>query len=315
MVITYSEIIEYLNDTKTNYYVDNIVSLSSDNKFNFASTKNVIKNGFYYIERGFDYFINEISNSIVLTNSKTLKSENNTIIYLEKPQLVHYKLASIREEPIKSGIHVTAIVSDKSKISKSAYIGPFCIIEECEIGENVQLLSNIRVNNNTVIKKGTVIESNCVIGARGMAWIWDESGNRIMQPQTGGVIIEENCLIGTDVSIVRGSLTENTQIGNHTVIAHGTKIGHGSNIGTYVHIANNVSLAGNAKIGDRTFLGSACVVSSNVEIASNCLVGAGAVVSHNMLQEYATIVGVPARIIKVNNFENKPKGAPKPFKK
>ncbi|HMT27869.1 MAG TPA: DapH/DapD/GlmU-related protein, partial [Bacteroidia bacterium] len=152
------------------------------------------------------------------------------------------------------------------------------------------------------------------IGARGMAWIWDEDGERVMQPQTGGVIIEEDCILGTGIAIVRGSLSENTIIGKGTVMAHGTKIGHGCVVGQHVHFANNVSLAGNAILGDRVFLGSGCVVSSNVKIGEGCIVGAGAVVHKSIEENYCTVAGVPATIIKRNNFESKPKGAPRPFR-
>jgi len=78
-------------------------------------------------------------------------------------------------------------------------------------------------------------------------------------------------------------------------------------------MANNVSLAGNAEIGERTFLGSASVVSSNIKITKNCIVGAGAVVTKSVTQEYATLAGIPAEIIKIDNYKNKPKGVPKPF--
>jgi len=171
------------------------------------------------------------------------------------------------------------------------------------------------IEDNVILKKNSFIDSNSVIGAAGLAWIWDSNGNRIIQPQLGGVIIGEDCILATDVTIVRGSLSENTNIGTGTVIAHGTKIGHGSIINDHVHIANNVSIAGNANVGERCFLGSACVISSNITIADNCIVGAGAVVAKNVTENYVTLAGVPAKIIKRSNYEDKPKGAPKPFKK
>ncbi len=81
-----------------------------------------------------------------------------------------------------------------------------------------------------------------------------------------------------------------------------------------MHMANNVSLAGNAHIGTRTFLGSACVISSNVRIAANCIVGAGAVVNKSNDIAFATLVGVPAKILEKDNYLKKSKGVPKPYK-
>jgi UDP-3-O-[3-hydroxymyristoyl] glucosamine N-acyltransferase len=170
------------------------------------------------------------------------------------------------------------------------------------------------VYKNTTIKSGCFIDSNSCIGPSGLAWIWDDNGNRIIQPQLGGVIIEKNCHIGTDVSITKGSLSENTIIGENTLIAHGTKIGHGCKVSKHVHMANNVSLAGNAVIGERVFLGSASIVSSNISVPNNSIVGAGTLVNKKFEEEYVTLVGVPAKILKANNYNHKPNGAPKPFK-
>ncbi|MBL0339983.1 MAG: hypothetical protein IPP71_03135 [Bacteroidetes bacterium] len=61
-------------------------------------------------------------------------------------------------------------------------------------------------------------------------------------------------------------------------------------------------------------MGSGCVVSSNVKIGEGCIVGAGAVVHKSIEENYCTVAGVPATIIKRNNFESKPKGAPRPFR-
>ncbi len=315
MKISHSRIIDFLKGNDIKFEEITASNFAVEQEYTFASTKNPIAKGFYFISKEYLATAKNVSESIILTDGEKsdIKDIKNSYILVENPQLVHYKLAALFTNQNKMGIHETAIISKEAKISQTAYIGPFCIIENCEIGDSVQLISNVTIRDNVIIKENTIIEGNSVIGARGMAWIWDTDGKRIIQPQTGGVIIGANCIIGTDISIVRGSLSENTKVGDHTIIAHGTKIGHGSNIGNHVHIANNVSLAGNAQIGDRTFLGSACVVSSNVNIAANCIVGAGAVVSKSVAVEYATLAGVPAKIIKTENYKDKPKGAPKPF--
>ncbi len=285
-----------------------------NHNFRLSSIKSIIKNGLYFLTKDYMEEASQIHESVILTDSDETPQNNNTYIIVDNPQLIHYKLSSTLEEKRKTGIHPTAIIDPDANIDSTAYIGPFCIIGKSVIERDVILQSHVIVANQVTIKTGTVIEGNSYIGARGMAWIWDEQGNRIMQPQVGGVIIEENCLLGTDITIVRGSLSENTIIGAETVIAHGSKIGHGSQVGKHVHFANNVSLAGNSVIGNRTFLGSASVVSSNVIIPAGCIVGAGAVVNKSFDEENITLAGVPAKIITKHNFENKPTGAPKPFK-
>jgi UDP-3-O-[3-hydroxymyristoyl] glucosamine N-acyltransferase len=310
-----SEIIDILKKFNYNFEILNKETDNNDIYYKLASVKNIIEKGLYYLtEKYMDQSLN-IFNSLIITDTDNLTNLSNVYIKVDNPQLVHYKIALTVEEEFVPDIHPTAIIDKEAIIDSSALIGPYCIIRKCIIGEKVKLLGHITINDNVIIKSNTVIEGNSVIGARGMAWIWDENGDRIMQPQLGGVIIEEDCIIGTDITIVRGSLTENTFIGRGTIIAHGTKIGHGCQIGKEVHVANNVSLAGNAQIGERVFLGSGCVVSSNVHIPEGCIVGAGSVVHKSVVESYVSIAGVPGKIVKNNNFENKPSGAPKPFKK
>jgi UDP-3-O-[3-hydroxymyristoyl] glucosamine N-acyltransferase len=283
-----------------------------DDDFSFASVKNIVTKGVFYLENIESLSKFEISNSVVVSNKKT--KTNNCLIVVSNPQLVHYKLSSLAIKPIIFEIAKTTKINPKAKLSKNISIGENCVIGECVIEEGVVIKHNVVIEDNVTIKKNSFIDSNSVIGAGGLAWIWDECGNRVIQPQLGGVIIEENCSLATDVTVVKGSLTENTLIGKGTIIAHGTKIGHGAQIMSEVHMANNVSIAGNAVVGNRCFLGSACVISSSVKIADYTIVGAGAVVNKNIEEEFCTLAGVPAKVIKKNNFDSKPNGAPKPFK-
>lgn len=276
----------------------------------FASIKNCIENGVYYFEDESLAKKYNINNSIIICKQEF--DSNNALILVQDPQIVHYKLCSLVKPSITFSISATAKIDHDANIHQSVSIGENCVIGNCIIEEGVVIKHNVVVEDNVTIKKNTFIDSNSVIGASGIAWIWDEKGNRVLQPQLGGVVIEEDCYIATDVTIVRGSLSENSRVGKGTVISHGTKIGHGVQVKEEVHMANNVSIAGNAVIGYRTFLGSACVISSNVSIAANCIVGAGAVVNKSNTEEFQTLAGVPAKCIKQNNFESKPNGAPKP---
>ncbi|MAZ72137.1 MAG: UDP-3-O-(3-hydroxymyristoyl) glucosamine N-acyltransferase [Flavobacteriaceae bacterium] len=311
------QILEFLGTEQITFEIEGDTSYFEDKPLRFASTKNKVEFGCYYLTQDYIFQSTTIKKSIVLTDAslkEISKGTNNVFVWVENPQRVHYKIAARFAEKMKNGIHSTAIVSENASVDPTAYIGPYCVLEACKIEAGVQLLNNVIVRDNVIIGARTVIEGNSVIGARGMAWIWDEDGKRVIQPQLGGVHIGSDCIFGTDITIVRGSLSENTVVGSGTIMAHGTKIGHGSIIGAFVHMANNVSLAGNAHIGTRTFLGSACVISSNVRIAANCIVGAGAVVNKSNDIAFATLVGVPAKILEKDNYLKKSKGVPKPYK-
>ncbi|WP_130736150.1 DapH/DapD/GlmU-related protein [Flavobacterium sp. J27] len=311
--VNLDEIILHLKDNAIDYQI--VENATWQDTYKFASIKNVVPNGIYYFEN--TEFISRfnIENSILIVSEAVQVSSGNNLIIVENPQLAHYLLcASINKVKI-DGISASSKINSEATIGENVSIGENCVIGKCILEDGVVLKHNVVIEDNVIIKKNTFIDSNSVIGAGGLAWIWNSNGERIIQPQLGGVIIEEDCILATDITIVKGSLSECTTIGKGTVMAHGTKIGHGVQLGEQVHIANNVSIAGNARVGNRCFLGSACVISSNISVIENCIVGAGAVVVAHVDESFVTLAGVPAKIIKRNNYNGKPNGAPKPFKK
>lgn len=307
-MIRLKQIIEFLDANALNF---KLINGEENLEVSPASLKHMIPNGMYYTVGDFTDDISAIKKSIIITDS--IIDTENTLIIVDNPQLVHYKICELFVEPVIPEIHETAIIHPEAIIGNSVSIGPYCVIEKCVIGDHVILKSHVVVKENSILEEHVFIDSHSCIGAPGLAWIWDENGERVRQPQLGGVIVEAYCHLATDITIVRGSLSENTTIGKSTVMAHGTKIGHGVIVGEHVHMANNVSLAGNAIIGDRSFLGSACIISSNITLPENTIVGAGAMVNKNFPDSFCTLAGIPAKIIKTENYKHKPKGAPKPF--
>jgi UDP-3-O-[3-hydroxymyristoyl] glucosamine N-acyltransferase len=310
MKISFQEIIKFLALKKISYKL--IGNLKENYKI--CSIFYPEPNGFYFLEE--DSLSLQIKNSIILTTLEIKTDQSNSLIIIEEsPQNIYYKLLDYyyREKP-------TGIISETAKIHKKAILGKnvqidtFVVLGKCKIDDNSIIKSHTVINDNVFIGKNTIIEPGCIIGATGMAWIWDEVGERIRQPQLGGVLIEDNCTVGAQSVLVRGSFNENTNIGESTVIAPGARIGHGTQIGKKVHLANNVILAGNTNIGERSFLGSGCIISSNIKLPKNTIVGAGALVNKNFKEEDLTLIGVPAKVLLTKNHEQKSKGVPTPFK-
>jgi UDP-3-O-[3-hydroxymyristoyl] glucosamine N-acyltransferase len=235
---------------------------------------------------------------IVVLASRHLAVNAACQIEVAQPQRVYYLLMRhfFAEPAPQAGIHPTAIVSPDARIGAGSHIGPYCVIGDCEIGNDSHLDSHVVVKDGSVIGHRVRIESHSTIGATGVAWVWDaEAGQRIVQPQIGGARIGDDCFLGTDITVVRGSINEVTSLGRGCVVAHGSKIGHGSVIGAEVHFANNVSVAGNCRVGDQAFLSSASVLRPRVRLARGVTVGAGAVVTKDIDEEGVVVSGVPAR--------------------
>ena len=103
-------------------------------------------------------------------------------------------------------------------------------------------------------------------------------GNYIQE----AVIIQAEAEMGDNCSIHIG-----------TLVAHEVKIGHS------VFIAHGCSISGCVEIGDGVFIGTNATILPRLKIGKWATIGAGAVIIKDV-PDYATVVGNPARIIKIN---------------
>ena len=238
---------------------------------------------------------------IVVLTAQPLSGDIACQIEVSHPQRAFYLLMRhffAAPAASETTIHPTAVIAPGARIGAGTVIGPYCVIGNATIGAGCNFDSHVVVKDHCVVGDRVTIESHSTIGATGVAWVWDpHTGERIVQPQIGGARIGNDCFIGTDVTVVRGSVNEVTSLGDGCVVAHGTKIGHGCVVGAHVHFANNVSIAGNCRLGDRAFLSAASVLRPRITLARGVVVGAGAVVTRDVDQESVVVSGVPARLM------------------
>lgn len=89
-----------------------------------------------------------------------------------------------------------------------------------------------------------------------------------------GAVVQENCIVNTS-----------------SVIEHDCLVGRNS------HISPSACLAGGVKIGNNSHVGMGASVIQGINIGNNVVIGAGSVVLNN-IEDNATAVGIPAKIIK-----------------
>lgn len=287
-----AEITGCLDDLGISYETVGAASASS---FTPASLLNIIPGGVYF-SLDDRYLGLGIANSVIFTADAGAIGDGNLLIVTDAPQLNYYKfLRHFYAERPQPGIHPTAIIDPRAEIDAGAYIGPFCVVEQARIEAGVRLHSSVTVMRGSVLERDVNIEPHSVIGATGVVWSWDaEAGERVVAPQIGRTIVREGCFLGSDVSVVRASINEATEIGRFTVIAHGSKIGHGTQMGDECHLANNVSIGGGVVIGRRSFLSSGCSLRPGVQIGPKTVVGAGSTVVKNYPDGGQTLMGIPA---------------------
>ena len=61
----------------------------------------------------------------------------------------------------------------------------------------------------------------------------------------------------------------------------------------------NTAIAGHTKIGQKTFIGVGTAIIDDIVVGKEVIIGAGSSVISN-IPEYTTVVGVPAKVIKVH---------------
>jgi len=246
-------------------------------------------------------------NIILSINDITLvdiQPEKNYIL-VNNPKLVYQriveKLVNYKKTP---GIHPTAVIHENAKLGNNIYIGPYTYIGEVSIGDDVAIHGHVYINDNVKIGNSVIIQSGTVIGSDGFGYTRNERGEFEIFPHIGGVVIHDNCEIGANTTIDRGTLG-NTILNCGCKIDNLVHIAHNVVIGKHTAIAANSMIAGSTVIGEYCWVAPSSSTRDRISISSNSMIGLGAVVVKS-ISEPNIYTGNPAKemtqIIKINNF-------------
>lgn len=236
-----------------------------------------------------------VNNEVIY--SECIKNQGKVLIIVDNPILCMARIANkfFVEKTIPK-IHSTAIIHPEAKIGKDVFIGPNSIVGKCVIGNKTYVEGNNYIYDNVIIKENVEIHTGAIIGSEAHNFVEDENGSRIKFPHLGGVVIEDNVLIGANSVISRGVLSD-TIIGYNTKIAQMVLIGANNNIGSNCAIRANVMISGSVKVGENTIIAPSATIREQRTIGKNCFVGMGAVVTKN-IPDGETWIGNPAKPMK-----------------
>lgn len=285
--------------------------MNTDDYTHLSTLKNADEDCITYYVGDDPEDIKHLRNCLLICN-KDLNIPNNLQIAVhrsENPKLDFYRIsAKFKKDYLESGkLEYDPVnrsyIHPEAQIGENVSIGPGCVIGNCIIEDNVRIDANVVIYAETHIENNCIIESNTNLGASGVMWVWDKN-ERVYLEQLGNVRIEENCFLGCNVEISRGSANETATIGKNTCIAHGSKLGHGCMIGAFNHFSNNVTFGGSVETGDRCFFGCGVTVAPGSKLGDDIIAGTGAVVVKD-IQEKGIYIGLPARKMKETKGKNR----------
>ena len=283
-----SETPEVLGDMDRHVSAASPIDRANENSVSFCSRKT---------EDALQIIRNSKANVVICFNELQFTEDSykdKTLILVPNPRLAFIQVMQEHfQEKIELNISPTAVIEEGAEIHPNVYIGPHSYIGRCRVGEGTIIYGNTYVYSNVEIGKKVIIHAGTVIGADGFGYERDEQGKLEKFPHIGGVIIEDNVEIGSNVSIDKGTLG-NTIIQQGTKINNLSHIAHNVIIGSHCVINARTSISGGCRIGDYSWIAPGACIRNGIQIGNQALVGMGAVVTRNV-DDGKTVFGVPAR--------------------
>jgi UDP-3-O-[3-hydroxymyristoyl] glucosamine N-acyltransferase len=186
-------------------------------------------------------------------------------------------------------IGANAVLEDGVKIYPQAYVGQYC-----SIGAGTVVYAGAKLYHRTEIGERCIIHSGVVIGCDGFGHAPQPDGTYRKIPQTGTVVVGNDCEIGANTTIDRATM-------GTTVIASGVKmdnliqIAHNVEVGKNTVIAAQAGVSGSSKIGDNAQIGGQVGVSGHITLADRVRIGAKAGIMTSIVEEGSAWLGAPAQ--------------------
>ncbi|MDP7010033.1 MAG: UDP-3-O-(3-hydroxymyristoyl)glucosamine N-acyltransferase [Verrucomicrobiota bacterium] len=224
---------------------------------------------------------------------KSFTSERKVLILVPSARLAFAKVVPLfyPEPGPPTGIHSSAIISDKAHVHPEACIGAHVIIcdnvrigarsvlhgnnyidEDCIIGEDSAIFHNVTLYPRTEIGNRVRIHAGTIIGSDGFGYV-QEGGKHLKVPQIGNVEIDDDVEIGANVTIDRGALGP-THIGSGTKIDNLVQVAHNVSTGENCLVVAQAGVAGSTKLGNSVILAGQVGLAGHLRIGDNVTIAA-----------------------------------------
>ncbi len=112
----------------------------------------------------------------------------------------------------------------------------------------------------------------------------EEASGRIITLIHPAAIISKDVTIGKGTVVMAGAIVNTgTKIGDGVILNTASSVDHDCIVEDYCHVSVGAHLCGTVHLGAGTWVAAGAIVINNVTICSDCLIGAGATVTHDLL--------------------------------
>jgi UDP-3-O-[3-hydroxymyristoyl] glucosamine N-acyltransferase len=212
--------------------------------------------------------------------------------------VVGYRL---RGRGFETGIHPSAVVGKDVSVGVGTRVGPGAVLEDGVIvGCDCNLMARVVVHAGTTLGNRVMVQTGAVLGSTGFGYARNsDTGEYLIFPQQGKLVVEDDVEIGANTTIDRGALGE-TRIGRGTKIDNLVHIGHNCMIGKNVVIAAQTGISGSSTVEDGAILGGQVGIGEHATVGAGVILGGGAgVLSGKKMRGPGEVFwGRPARPLK-----------------
>lgn len=181
-----------------------------------------------------------------------------------------------RRKPVTE-IHPTAILGKEVLIGEGTVIGAYAVLGDgVRVGQGCVLGPHVTLYAGTVLGDQVTVQANAVLGSTGFGYARHAgTGEYLLFPQQGSLVVEDQVEIGAGTTIDRGALGE-TRIGRGTKIDNLVHIGHNCIIGRNVVIAAQTGISGSSVVEDGAVLGGQVGIGEHATVGPGVILGGGA---------------------------------------
>lgn len=222
-------------------------------------------------------FKNLAANSLIVDNPQYSFALVEEILYIKPRKTIGISEKAAIGKNVNFGddvnIHPLSFIGDDVSLGSRVTIYPGSHIGDgVVIGDDSVIYPNVSIYGEATVGRRVIIHAGTVIGSDGFGFI-KEKGIHHKIPQIGGIIIEDDVEIGSNVTIDRAAMKKgHTTIGSGTKIDNLVHIAHNVKIGKNCLIIAQVGIAGSTEIGDGVILAGQSALADHIKIGKGAIV-------------------------------------------